>query len=105
MGFSFDGSKIGVGGRPGTVESNSNIPDSGEEVAKSSQKVSILAAATYNNEPFPLPIVIPLAAATPRYNLKMLQNLYQVKGNFGYKEKRQFNCLIGKKELLFSFSN
>ena len=77
----------------------------GKEVAKSSQKVSILAAATYDNEPFPLLIVIPSAAAIPRYNLKMLQNLPQVEGKFGYKEKWHFNCLIGKKELFFSFSN
>jgi len=105
MGFSFDGSKNGVGGRQGTVESNGDIPDGGEEVAKSSQKVSILAAATYDNEPFPLLIVIPSVATIPRCNLRMLQNLHQVEGKFGYKEKRQFNCLIGKKELLFSFSN
>ena len=39
MGFSFDGSKNGIGGRHAAIYTNPNLPNPGEAIAKSSEKI------------------------------------------------------------------
>ena len=80
MGFSLDGSKNGVGGRPGTVLTNQKLPDGGEAVEKSSAKVSILFAANYDMQPLPLLIIFPSKAKEPGYKMEMICTLHQIKG-------------------------
>ena len=95
MGFSFDGSKNGVGGGPATHASNPDVADSGTAEQKSSAKVSILFGSTCAGEPLPVLIVFPSKAKNPKCEIQMLQNLHQIKGKFGYDEERHFNCLVG----------
>ena len=96
MGFSYDGSKNGVGGRVPTYYSNPLVPEAGMAVAKSSMKISVLFGATYSNKPIPPMIIIPSKAKNPRIETDLLLHLHQIKGTFGYKDERAFNCVIGK---------
>ena len=96
MGFSLDGSKNGVGGRPGTFSTNCDFADAGQPTSKSSKKVSLLVAANYAGEALPLLIVFPSTAKHPQYKMEMLLNLHQIEGLWGYKEKRRFSCVVGK---------
>ena len=100
MGFSLDGSKNGVGGRPGTVLTNQKLPDGGEAVEKSSAKVSILFAANYDMQPLPLLIIFPSKAKEPGYKMEMICALHQIKGKFGWPSERYFNNIIGKYPVL-----
>jgi hypothetical protein len=53
MGFSSDGSKNGMGGRPGALLSNSNVPETGTPVNKSSGKTSWLFGMNFADEALP----------------------------------------------------
>ena len=75
---------------------NPNLPDSGEAIAKSSDKISILFGATYDGQPIPPLIVTPSTAQRPNIPLLMLQHLHQIEGHFGYDTKRFFNCVVGE---------
>ena len=105
MGFSYDGSKNGIGGRVAAYFSNPDAPEAGIATAKSSLKISILFGATYAGNPIPPLIVLPNKAKKPKIELELLYELHQIKGVFGYKEERHFNCLIGKKKTFqFTYS-
>jgi len=95
MGFHFDGSKNGIGGRVSLTYSDPSLPDPGEAIAKSSDKCSILFGATYDGQAIPPLIVFPNKAKNPKLSLRMLQLLHQIKGHFGYNEQRYFNPVIG----------
>ena len=96
MGFSYDGSKNGVGGRIAAYFSNSDAPESGIATAKSSLKISVLFGATYAGNPIPPSIVLPSTAKKPKLELELLLHMHQIKGKFGYSEERYFNPVIGK---------
>lgn len=96
MGFLFDGSKNGIGGRPGTVFSLENISDGGCPTQKSSDRITILCAATFGGEALPPLIVIPSSAKNPSLAHQLIQHLHQVGGKWGYNRKMFFNCHIGK---------
>ena len=95
MGFSFDGAKNGVGGRKAKAYSNPNVPDAGEAIAKSSDKITILFGATYDCQPIPPMIVFPSNAKNPQYDAKLIQLLPQISGHFGFDGPRMFNCVLG----------
>ncbi len=97
MGFSFDGTKNGIGGREEAHFTNELIPDAGVAVAKSSAKVSVLFSATYAGRPLPPMIILPSKAENPSLPIDLMLNLHQVKGKFGWKEERAFDCVVGKK--------
>lgn len=96
MGFSFDGSKNGVGGRPEAAFNNPDISSGGVPVQKSSLKVSFLFGSTYDHQVFPVLIVIPSKAHNPSISISLLQRLHQVKGCFGYPRSKYFDCHIGE---------
>ena len=62
IGFSLDGLKNGVGGRPGTFLTNKVFVDAGQATSKSSLKVSLLDAANYDHEVLSVLIVFPSTA-------------------------------------------
>ena len=95
MGFHFDGSKNGIGGRVSLTYSDPNLPDPGEAIAKSSDKVSVLFGATYDGQAIPPMFVFPNKAKNPKLKLIMLQLLHQIEGHFGYTGKRFFNPVVG----------
>ena len=101
MGFSYDGSKNGIGGRVATYFSNPIAPEAGAATAKSSIKISVLFGATYAHNPLPVMIIIPSKAKNPKLESELVLNLHQVKGKFGYNEERAFNCLVGKFSLIY----
>ena len=84
MGFSFDGSKNGVGGRPEATFDNPEITSGGLPIQKSSLKVSILFGSTYDHQILPPLIVIPTRAKNPSISVSILQRLHQIQGKFGY---------------------
>ena len=88
MGFSFDGSKNGIGGRHAAIYTNPNLPNPGEAIAKSSEKISILFGATYDGQAIPPLIVFPSSAKNPKFDGQMVQLLHQIEGHFGYNEKK-----------------
>ena len=96
MGFSYDGSKNGIGGRVAAYFSNPDVPEAGIATAKSSLKISVLFGATYAGQPIPPLIVLPNTAIRPKLALDLLLNMHQIKGKFGYLDERYFNPLIGK---------
>lgn len=98
MGFSFDGSKNGLGGRVAKVFSNPLIPDAGQADQKSGDKVSILFGANYEGETIPPMIVFLSKAKQPKAKMRMLEALHQIKGKFGYSHKHTFNCVISYSE-------
>ena len=101
MGFSYDGSKNGVGGRIATYFSNPFVPEAGVAVAKSSIKISVLFGATYANNPIPPMIIIPSKAKNPKIEKELLIHMHQIKGKCGYNDEKAFNCVIGKFKLYF----
>ena len=58
MGFSFDGSKNGKGGRPAALSINPTVPDPKQPTSKSSQKITCMFAMNYENEAIPPMFVI-----------------------------------------------
>ena len=58
MNFSFNGSKNKKGGRPAGQLTNTQIPDRGELAEKSGVKCTLLCGASYNDEAFPILIVL-----------------------------------------------
>ena len=99
MGFMFDGAKNGIGGRPGTVFFVPELAYGGQPVQKSSDRITVLVAANYDNEVLPLLLVIPSNAKQPHIDKDLMMNLHQIMGKYGYPSERGFNCHVGEYKL------
>ena len=114
MGFPFDGSKNGNGGKQGAVAINSDLPDLKKPRNKSSQKVTCAFGMNYDNEEIPPMFVVTSCAEGTKKNIlflfiyqhayntqliassstfqlpepklrgHFLRNMKQIKGQFGY---------------------
>jgi hypothetical protein len=84
MGFSADGSKNGMGGRPSSLMSNAAAPDAGTPVNKSSAKTSWLLGVNFADEALPPLAVFATSAINPKFKGHYLRNMHQVEGIFGY---------------------
>ena len=101
MGFMFDGAKNGIGGRPGTVFFDPELAYGGQLVQKSSDRVTIIVAANYDNEVLPILLVIPSNAKQPHIDKDLMMNLRQIVGKYGYPAERGFNCQFGESTLCY----
>ena len=72
MGFSFDGSKNGKGGRPAAEAINPALPDPKQPRNKSSQKVTCAFGMNYDNEEIPPMFVVTSCAEGTKKNILSL---------------------------------
>jgi hypothetical protein len=84
MGFSANGSKNGMGGRPSSLMSNATAPDAGTPVNKSSAKTSWLLGVNFADEALPPLAIFAMSAINPKFRGHYLRNMHQVEGIFGY---------------------
>jgi hypothetical protein len=90
MGFSSDGSKNGMGGHPGALLSNANVPETGTPVNKSSGRTSWLFGVNFADEALPPLAVFASSAVTPKFKGHYLRNMHQVEGVFGFPARLAF---------------
>jgi hypothetical protein len=98
MGFSADGSKNGMGGRPSSLMTNSSAPDAGTPVNKSSAKTSWLLGVNFADEALPPMAVFATSAINPKFRGHYLRNMHQVEGIFGYPGTRSFPASFAASE-------
>ena len=97
MGFILvGGAGNGMGGRPPSYSINKWLKQPGIPIPKSATRVSIMFSINMKNEALPPMIIYQSKAKDPKLKMnKMLTKCHQIEGQFGYNNRRKFDCIIG----------